>query len=248
MGGLAHYLEQDGLATTQISLIRLHSEKIRPPRALWVPFELGRPFGPPNDAAFQRRVLLAALDLLQADEGPLLMDYLEEAPKATDAEMEGWVCPINLSPAVPSQNGNTPRHEFESEMKNLWPWYELAIQSRGRSNIGASGLTLEQARDAVLSFVQGQPIDLPVAGVSSAEGLRLAADDLKAFYIDAATARPGNASGRDIQDWFWRETAFANLLQGLRKTLLASSDEDLALIGEWFLVPSSHWLEESFYK
>ncbi|PPR23423.1 MAG: hypothetical protein CFH39_00667 [Alphaproteobacteria bacterium MarineAlpha10_Bin2] len=66
MGGLAHYLEEEGLATTQISLIRLHSEKTRPPRALWVPFELGRPFGPPNDVPFQRRVLMATLELLQA--------------------------------------------------------------------------------------------------------------------------------------------------------------------------------------
>ena len=243
MGGLAHYLEQDGLATTQISLIRLHSEKTRPPRALWVPFELGRPFGPPNDAPFQRRVLMAALELLQADEGPVLVDYLEEAPKATEAEMEGWVCPINLSPPATDQEGDTAHHEFESEMKNLWPWYELAMQSRGRSNIGASGLTLEQARGVVLSFVQGEPTEVPVTGVSPSEGLRLAADDLKAFYVDAATAQPGNASGRDVQDWFWRETAFANLLQGLRKTLMTSSDEDLALTGEWFLVPSSHWLE-----
>ncbi len=244
MGGLAHYLEQDGLATTQISLIRLHSEKIRPPRALWVPFELGRPFGSPNDAPFQRGVLMAALELLQADEGPVLVDYPEEAPKATEAEMEGWVCPINLSPPpATSQDGDAARHEFESEMKNLWPWYELAMQSRGRSNIGASGLTLEKARDVVLSFVQGEPTEVPVIGVSTSEGLRLAIDDLKAFYVDAATAQPGNASGRDVQDWFWRETAFANLLQGLRKTLMASSDKDLALTGQWFLVPSSHWLE-----
>jgi len=35
------------------------------------------------------------------------------------------------------------------------------------------------------------------------------------------------------------------VLQGLRKRLLASDDEELALVGEWFLVPSSHWLEES---
>ncbi|MDA0230503.1 MAG: hypothetical protein O3B21_09975 [Proteobacteria bacterium] len=191
---------------------------------------------------------MAALELLQADEGPVLVDYPEEAPKTTEAEMEGWVCPINLSPAPPSQDGDTPRHEFESEMKNLWPWYELAMESRGRSNIGASGLTLEKARDVVLSFVHGEHAEIPVPGVSTSEGLRLAVDDLKAFYIDAATAQPGNASGRNVQDWFWRETVFANQLQGLRKRLMASSDEDLALIGEWFLVPSSHWLEESYYK
>ena len=65
MGGLAHYLEEEGLATTQISLIRKHTEIIKPPRALWVSFELGRPFGKPNDSDFQSRVLSAALDLLR---------------------------------------------------------------------------------------------------------------------------------------------------------------------------------------
>ena len=106
MGGLAHYLEEDGLATTQISLIRLHSEKTRPPRALWVPFELGRPLGPPNDAPFQRRVLMAVLELLKAPSGPLLTDYAEDAPKATEAEMEGWVCPINLAPPALDGDGD----------------------------------------------------------------------------------------------------------------------------------------------
>ena len=244
MGGLAHYLEQDGLATTQISLIRLHSEKTRPPRALWVPFELDRPFGPPNDAPFQRRVLMATLELLQAKNGPVLEDYAKEAAKATEAEMEGWVCPINLSPPAQNQNDETPRQIVEREMKSLRPWFDMAIENRGRSNLGASGLTVEKARDVVLSFSEGEPEDTPVRSVSTAEGLRLAVDDLKAFYIDAATAQPGNASGREIQDWFWQETAFGGLLQDLRKNLMTNADAELALIGEWFLVPSSHHLND----
>jgi len=35
-----------------VSLIREQTAAIRPPRALWVPFMLGRPFGVPNDPAF----------------------------------------------------------------------------------------------------------------------------------------------------------------------------------------------------
>ncbi len=42
MSGLAHYFEDKGLATVIISLVRKHTILIRPPRALWVPFELGR--------------------------------------------------------------------------------------------------------------------------------------------------------------------------------------------------------------
>ena len=71
MGGLAHYLEEEELATIQISLIRPQTEKTKPPRALWVPFELGRPMGAPNDPEFQKKVLRAALGLLDRDGGPV---------------------------------------------------------------------------------------------------------------------------------------------------------------------------------
>ena len=61
MSALAHYFEEEGLATTAIALVRHHAERIRPPRALWVPFELGRPLGAPDEPDFQKRVLRAAL-------------------------------------------------------------------------------------------------------------------------------------------------------------------------------------------
>jgi len=67
VGALGHYLEEEGIATVGISLIRPQTENTKPPRALWVPFELGRPFGSPNDPRFQRRVLLAALRRARAD-------------------------------------------------------------------------------------------------------------------------------------------------------------------------------------
>ena len=59
VGGLGIIFEEEGLATTQISLIRIHTEK-RIHRGHRVPFELGRPLGVPNDAAFQKRVMVAA--------------------------------------------------------------------------------------------------------------------------------------------------------------------------------------------
>ena len=64
MSALGHYLEEEGVASVAIALIRKQAENTRPPRALWVPFELGRPIGPPSDAVFERRVILAALGML----------------------------------------------------------------------------------------------------------------------------------------------------------------------------------------
>ena len=69
-----------------------------------MPFELGRPLGVPNDAAFQKRVIRAAFALLDAKQGPVLIDYPEDVPASAaeaDADaMNGMVCPIAL-PALP---------------------------------------------------------------------------------------------------------------------------------------------------
>ena len=47
---------------------------MNPPRALWVPFELGRPIGAPDEPDFQRRVVEAALALFAAPDGPVFLD------------------------------------------------------------------------------------------------------------------------------------------------------------------------------
>lgn len=96
MGALGHYLEEKGIPTTQISLIAEHTQHIQPPRALWVPFELGRPLGPPDHPQFQTRVALAALHLLEAQQGPILESFPDEAPRAEqdEAEHPTWACPL----------------------------------------------------------------------------------------------------------------------------------------------------------
>ena len=72
-------MEAEGLPTTQISLVGMHTEVIQPPRALWVPFALGRLFGTPGEAAFQRRVISAALALFESESGPAMEDFPKDA-------------------------------------------------------------------------------------------------------------------------------------------------------------------------
>ena len=83
MCALGHYLEQAGIATTGISLVRENAEALRPPRSLWVPFPLGRPMGSPHNEGFQHKVMSAALDLLNHEHGPILEDFGEDAPDGT---------------------------------------------------------------------------------------------------------------------------------------------------------------------
>ena len=61
MGLVAAELERRGIATVAIQLLREVAERVRPPRALWVPFPHGYPLGRPGDPAGQRRVLESAL-------------------------------------------------------------------------------------------------------------------------------------------------------------------------------------------
>ena len=91
-----------------IALVREHAEAIRAPRALWVPFELGRPLGAPNEAAFQRRVLNVALDLLGSGDGPVVLeDFPEDAPGPKAEEETSWVCPVSF-PAPESADADSP--------------------------------------------------------------------------------------------------------------------------------------------
>jgi hypothetical protein len=74
---VAAELERRGIATVVINLLRVVAERVRPPRALFVPFQHGYPLGRPNDPQQQHTVIEAALSLLE-DEAlapPALVDY-----------------------------------------------------------------------------------------------------------------------------------------------------------------------------
>lgn len=78
---VAAEMERRGIATVVIQLLREVAEAVRPPRALFVPFPFGYPFGAPDDPALQRGVLEAALALVETAgaEPPLLRDLPPEA-------------------------------------------------------------------------------------------------------------------------------------------------------------------------
>lgn len=74
---MAAEIESRGIPTSCIMLLRDVAVKVRPPRALWVPFPHGYPLGRPNDAPLQRQVLGQALELLELEGAspPQLVDY-----------------------------------------------------------------------------------------------------------------------------------------------------------------------------
>ena len=77
MGLVAAELERSGISTVAIQLLRLAAEKVKPPRALYVPFRHGYPLDSPGAPAKQRAVLGAALGLLEDQDlkPPAIVDY-----------------------------------------------------------------------------------------------------------------------------------------------------------------------------
>lgn len=58
--------------TTSVTMLPEVTAKVRPPRALSVPFPLGYPLGAPNDGALQRRVIEQALALVTRTDVPVM--------------------------------------------------------------------------------------------------------------------------------------------------------------------------------
>jgi hypothetical protein len=79
----------------------------------------------------------------------------------------------------------------------------------------------------------------PLPGLSMAAAIRIAAQDLKAFYFEAVTAKPGGAStsGTAFTRWFWTQTAAGQVLYAVKQWCLKQDDKALRMAGNMLLVP-----------
>jgi hypothetical protein len=236
VGALGHYLEEEGVATVGISLIRPQTENTKPPRALWVPFELGRPFGPPSDPGFQRRVLLAALRLLEREGGPVIIeDFPDDDPRAQPDP--AWQPPV--SPTAAAKDASALAEGLEDGISRLADAHRRWVEHNHRTTVGLSRLTISEAAHYVAEWVRGKPPPSPREGYSAPLLMRFAVDDLKAFCLEAAAAGTVRPSSRQLGDWFWNDSAVGAALHVLREGCLASEDERVKLIAGNFIVPAA---------
>ena len=184
-------------------------------------FDLGRPLGIPDDPPFQRRVVKAALDLLAQTDGPLIADYPEHVPEVTD--FSGWACPINLAP---SQTDS-----LAAEIDRLATWYDQSVARQGRTTVGVSGLDMPDAGALVNRALAG---DLP-----EAQPLKEAIDDLRAYYLEAASAFPDPGTSATRKKWFWDETQLAKAILSLQPKLAQSTDPQHKILANLTLIPAT---------
>ena len=217
--------------------MRENTERMQLPRFLWVPFELGRPFGTPGEPDFQRRVLSAALALLERDDGPVVLeDFPDEAPVASmPADSGGWACPVSFH--APADTEPELVRETLAEIERLAPWHEVYVSQRGRAAPPACTLTHEEVIRGLGALAKGVEAPEVPAELPLLEWVRLGCDDLRTWYMEAAQGQPGRANSSELQEWFWRQTAFARLIAGAAMYFIRSTDGGQKMFGRRAMVP-----------
>lgn len=189
----------------------------------------------PNDPAFQTRVLRDVLELFEREgPPPILEDFPDDAPGGS-MDMTGWTCPIPLPNPVDTE---TPEllSAVLSEIDGLAPWHQMALESRGRTVTGVLGVSIQDVASFLHGILDGVPAS-PKENVPVGEAFRQGCEELKSFYAEAATAKPGAASSRDLADWFWGGTSAGRLLLALHPAALRSVDDGIRRVAESQLVP-----------
>lgn len=224
MSVLARVFEEAGLTTVAFALVREHAERVQPPRALWVPFYFGYTMGKPDDPDFQQQVIAAALATLDADAGPVLADYPEDA---------GPIGMPQASEIAASTNGDSVKPlDAADEITALRGYYERWQEQRGRTAVGVTGIPQRRFR-GIIRFLEAYAerddadMDERPADVSVPQFVRYCADDLKAFCYEARMAQRPSDTEADIHTWFWGETAVGSLIDSITQRLNATGDAKL---------------------
>ncbi len=119
------------------------------------------------------------------------------------------------------------------------PWYDMALKKRQRTTVGVSGIDISELGDFVYAFLKGIVPEVPREDVSLPIALKLATEDLKAYYNEGVTAQPGHEyiSSEALKKWFWDTTVAGKVLIELVESLEKSPDEDMASMASHYLAP-----------
>jgi D-proline reductase (dithiol) PrdB len=205
---LAHVFEAHGLATVALPSVKAVAEQMRPPRALYCEFPLGRPLGKPNDVELQHDVLRRAFALLDAPSGPVLAEYPETISIADAAPM-ACSLPIRHDASLP------PAVDEAGALRDA---YDRTLAQRGTTSVGRA-VDADGVPDVVATFLRiadGEPwkdAGLPGDPISCAH-------DVRSYYEEAALSLadappdPGAAEA-----WFYEVTAGGQALLAARRAL-----------------------------
>lgn len=226
MSTLAHVFEAAGLATVVLASNRSVVERMRPPRALYCDFPLGRPLGKPGDAAFQLDVLARAFVLLDEPAGPVLADH----PAVIEADEMPFSCalPARFDPSLPPA---------VDEARGLRRAYDRGRAQRGHTSVGAA-ITADQVPEALAALdriAQGTPwTEVTLPGKITVA----VCNDIRTYYEEAALELVDGPppEGRAAEAWFFERTEAGKVVLRAR----AAMKEQGAPFPFWFYMAPAH--------
>ena len=179
-----------------------------------------------------------ALDLLERGQGPVLEDFPEDEPPGAAAQVP-LACPVSFAADVEAlETQSEIVSAFRAEAQGLRDWYDQAVRQRGRTTANSTGLAPDAVIDFVAAFAKGEEPTNPVPSVPVGMALKMATEDLKAYYNESVTAQPGRATDVvGLEEWFWTETAAARVLNEVRKHCLTREGALFEQLGHTWLVP-----------
>ena len=189
-------------------------------------FPLGRPLGRPDEPPFQTSVLMAALDLLSADSGPVLVDFPDRVEDAS-GEMLACTIPPRFDPNV---------HPAVDEALGLRAAYERTRERTGRTSVGHAG-GVEDVPSFVETFVAlaaGETLD----ELGMADGRHLAmAMDLRSYYEEAAMSLADHVpAARAAETWIYQATKLGEVLHDAQARIRGQGRDRR----DWYyLIPST---------
>jgi hypothetical protein len=220
---LARIIEAAGIATVSLSLVREHTEKVKPPRALYVPFPFGLAVGHPKDAAEQRRVLDAAFAMLDALSGPVLRDFPDDGRDEAGS-------PLQASEIAPGSATALGLADEVTAMRRYWETWEAR---EGRTSVGASRVNPQRFRGVVrfLEAIERGESDADTKerppDIARHDFIRLAVSDLKVMYVEARLVTHPHESPNDRQRWLLGDTALGPFTRRLADVMNASPDQNM---------------------
>ena len=226
MSTLAHVFEAAGIATVTLIATRSVAERMRPPRALYGEFPLGRPLGKPGDAAFQHDVLQRAFAMLGEEEGPVLIDH----PEAIEADETPLTCslPPRFDPDLPAA---------VDEANGLRKAYDRTLERRGVTSVGRV-VDADGVAEALAVFdAIANGADWKTAGIPGGNTIAIC-HDIRTYYEEAALElvdgpAPG---GRAAEAWYFDETEAGRTILAAR----AAIKDQEAPHPVWFYMAPGH--------
>ena len=86
VGLIQRAVETTGISTVSITLIENITKKVKPPRALSVPYGFGHPLGEPNNPELQHAIIAEALSLLADETSPPILKSSRQHDMLVDSD------------------------------------------------------------------------------------------------------------------------------------------------------------------